>query len=55
MDFAVLRKRMVQEQLLPRGIEDPRVLEVFSKVERHRFIPEDCWGSAYADYPLSIG
>jgi protein-L-isoaspartate(D-aspartate) O-methyltransferase len=55
MDFAVLRRRMVEEQLAPRGIEDPRVLGVFSKVERHRFIPEDFKGSAYADYPVPIG
>lgn len=55
MDFAILRKRMVQEQLIPRGIKDPRVLEVFSKIERHRFIPDDFRGSSYADYPISIG
>jgi len=55
MDFAILRKRMVQEQLMPRGIKDPRVLEVFSKVERHKFIPDDFRSSSYADYPVSIG
>lgn len=55
MDFAVLRRRMVEEQLAPRGIEDPRVLEVFARIERHKFIPDDFKGSAYADYPLSIG
>ncbi len=55
MDFAILRKRMVQEQLVPRGIKDPRVLEVFSKIERHKFIPDDFRSSSYADYPVSIG
>jgi len=55
MDCAVLRRRMVEEQLAPRGIEDARVLGVFSKVERHRFVPEDFQGSAYADYPIPIG
>lgn len=55
MDFVILRKRMVQEQLIPRGIRDPRVLEVFSKVERHRFIPEEFRKSSYADYPVPIG
>jgi len=55
MDFTLLRKRMVEEQLMPRGIKDPRVLEVFSKVERHQFLPEDFRGSAYADYPVPIG
>jgi protein-L-isoaspartate(D-aspartate) O-methyltransferase len=55
MDFAVLRKRMVEEQLLPRGIKDPKVLEAFYKVERHKFIPEDFRASAYADFPVPIG
>jgi len=55
MDFAILRKRMVQEQLIPRGISDPRVLEAFSRVERHRFIPEEFRQSSYADYPVPIG
>ena len=55
MNFEVLRKRMVDEQLVPRGIKNARVLEVFSKVERHRFVPEELWVSAYADFPLPIG
>jgi protein-L-isoaspartate(D-aspartate) O-methyltransferase len=46
---------MVEEQLVPRGIKDPRVLEVFSKMERHRFIPEEFRKSSYADYPVPIG
>jgi protein-L-isoaspartate(D-aspartate) O-methyltransferase len=55
MDYAVLRKRMVEEQLIPRGIENPRVLEAFRKIERHKFIPEELGGSAYADFPVPIG
>jgi protein-L-isoaspartate(D-aspartate) O-methyltransferase len=46
---------MVEEQLIPRGIKDQRVLDVFRKVERHRFVPEDLKESAYADFPLPIG
>ncbi len=55
MDYEILRKRMVQEQLIPRGIKNPTVLNVFSKIERHKFIPESLRSSAYADFPLSIG
>ena len=55
MDSAVLRKRMVTEQLIRRGISDKAVLDVFSKVERDRFIPEELKVSAYADYPVPIG
>lgn len=55
MDFAILRKRMVEEQLVCRGIKDELVLNVFGKVERHKFIPEDLRESAYADFPVPIG
>lgn len=46
---------MVEEQLIPRGIKDPRVLEAFRKVPRHKFVPEKYLDSAYGDFPLSIG
>lgn len=46
---------MVEEQLIPRGIKDPRLLDTFRKVERHKFIPEELRSSAYADYPVPIG
>jgi len=55
MDFVVLRKRMVEEQLIPRGIKNKRLLDAFYKVERHKFVPEDLRGSAYADFPVPIG
>lgn len=55
MDYEILRKRMIQEQLIPRGIKNPTVLNVFSKIERHKFIPESLRNGAYADFPLSIG
>ena len=34
---------------------DPRVLEVMSKVPRHRFVPSDLWPEAYENRPLPIG
>jgi protein-L-isoaspartate(D-aspartate) O-methyltransferase len=55
MNFEVLRKRMVEEQLVPRGIRNRKVLDAFLKVERHKFVPQELLGSAYADYPLPIG
>lgn len=55
MDFEVLGKRMVEEQLIPRGIKNERVLEAFRKIERHKFVPQELAASAYADYPLPIG
>jgi len=55
MDYSVLRKKMVDEQLAARGIDNQRVLEAFSKVERHKFLPEELRVSAYADFPVPIG
>jgi protein-L-isoaspartate(D-aspartate) O-methyltransferase len=55
MDYLALRKRMVEQQLLSRGIKDQRVLEAFLRVERHRFVPEELKGNSYGDFPLSIG
>lgn len=55
MDFAVLRKRMVEEQLIPRGIKNHKVLDAFKKIERDKFVPEELRTSAYADFPVPIG
>ena len=55
MDYEILRKRMVEEQLIPRGIKGPRLLDAFYKIERHKFVPEDLSKGAYGDFPISIG
>ncbi|MFZ3375244.1 MAG: protein-L-isoaspartate(D-aspartate) O-methyltransferase [Chthoniobacterales bacterium] len=54
-DFALERRRMVQEQLMPRGIHDARVLAVMSKVPREEFVPQDVRAQSYSDGPLPIG
>ncbi len=55
MDYKSLRQRMVKDQLITRGISDERVLAVFYKVEREKFVPSDLRQDAYGDFPLSIG
>lgn len=45
---------MVDEQLLPRGIQDERVLQVMLEVPRHLFVDEALSPRAYGDYPLPI-
>ena len=55
MEYETLRKRMVEEQLIPRGIKNQMVLDAFYKIERHKFIPENLRNTAYADFPLPIG
>ncbi len=52
---AATRKRMVQTQLVSRGIRDARVLLAMSKVPRHLFVEEALRGQAYGDFPLPIG
>ncbi|MCF8056759.1 MAG: protein-L-isoaspartate(D-aspartate) O-methyltransferase [Desulfocapsa sp.] len=46
---------MVQEQLLHRGITDPKVLKCMSEVPRHLFVDSAMHASAYGDHPLPIG
>jgi protein-L-isoaspartate(D-aspartate) O-methyltransferase len=53
-EFTLARKRMVEEQIIPRGIHDPRVLAVMGSVPRHCFIPLDDLPWAYSDGPLPI-
>ncbi|MCX8032417.1 MAG: protein-L-isoaspartate(D-aspartate) O-methyltransferase [Thermoleophilia bacterium] len=54
-DFALLRHRMVEDQLRARNISDDRVLQAMEKVPRHLFVPETQRWAAYDDCPLSIG
>ena len=53
--FATSRNRMVQEQLLSRGIVDPATLDAMSEVPRHLFVDDAMQGRAYGDHPLPIG
>src|SRR5258708_35933628 len=45
---------MVDEQLRPRGISDPRVLEAMLEVPRQFFVPDEFQDQAYADRALPI-
>ncbi len=55
MDFARARRRMVDEQLIRRGLRDPRVLAAMAELPRHAFVPADWQEQAYADSPLPLG
>lgn len=46
---------MVSEQLIPRGIDDPRVLDAMSVVPRHLFVDAALASHAYKDASLPIG
>lgn len=49
------RWRMVEEQLVPRGISDAQVLRAMTAVPRHAFVPAHMRALAYLDSPLPIG
>ncbi len=49
------RELMVDKQISLRGINDPRVLAAFRKVEREKFVPQELVEKAYDDQALSIG
>jgi protein-L-isoaspartate(D-aspartate) O-methyltransferase len=49
------RERMVEEQLVRRGITDERVLAAMRRVPRHRFVQEALRERAHGDHPLPIG
>jgi protein-L-isoaspartate(D-aspartate) O-methyltransferase len=53
--FARDRRRMVEEQLVRRGITDERVIAAMERVPRHLFVQEAIRERAYGDHPLPIG
>jgi protein-L-isoaspartate(D-aspartate) O-methyltransferase len=55
IDYVQAREWMVQEQLVSRGINDPRVLRAMANVPRHLFVESELWDQAYEDHPLPIG
>ncbi len=53
--FAVMRERMVERQIIRRGVDDVEVLRAMRTVLRHRFVPREVIEQAYDDTPLPIG
>jgi protein-L-isoaspartate(D-aspartate) O-methyltransferase len=54
-EYSAKRQKMVETQLLTRGIKDPRVIAAMRKVPRHLFLDEALWPEAYEDHPVPIG
>jgi protein-L-isoaspartate(D-aspartate) O-methyltransferase len=55
MDFAAARKWMVDGQLRPNKVTDPRILSAMLDLPRHRFVPADMVARAYADEDTPLG
>ncbi len=53
-DFDAGRRRMIEQDLKPRGIRDEAVLRAMASVPRHVFLPLSDWYDAYGDHPLRI-
>lgn len=54
-DFTIARRRMVEKQVVARGVTDARVIDAMLRVPRHRFVEEAFADKAYQDAPLPIG
>jgi protein-L-isoaspartate(D-aspartate) O-methyltransferase len=55
MRFEDQRQKMVESQLLTRGIKDQSVINAFLKVKRDAFVDDQWKAFAYKDHPLTIG
>lgn len=55
MDYAAARANMVDRQLRPNRIDDPRVLAAMGEVPRELFVPKHLRGVAYSDEDLDLG
>jgi protein-L-isoaspartate(D-aspartate) O-methyltransferase len=54
MDLARARVNMVENQLRPSRIDDPRLIAAMLEVPRERFVPKTLKGVAYADEDLML-
>jgi protein-L-isoaspartate(D-aspartate) O-methyltransferase len=53
--YANLRNRMVDDQIISRGIHDEHLLDALRRLPRHWFVPEEYADMAYSDGPIPIG
>ena len=53
--YAEEREHMVSDQIEPRDVTDPIVLQAMRRVHRHEFVPPEYLDQSYGDHPLPIG
>ncbi|HQT79909.1 MAG TPA: protein-L-isoaspartate O-methyltransferase [Rhodopila sp.] len=53
--FADARKRMVDSQIRPNRVTDPRILSAMRRLPRERFLPASTQALAYADEDVPLG
>jgi protein-L-isoaspartate(D-aspartate) O-methyltransferase len=54
MEYTRARLNMINNQLRPNSVDDPRVLDAMAHVPRERFVPKTLRGVAYADEDLPL-
>lgn len=54
-EYSIERKKMIQDQIIARGVTDKATIHAMKIVPRHKFVPEEAEPYAYHDSPLSIG
>ena len=55
MDFAEARSRMVDSQVRPNKVTDPRIIAAMRRLPRERFLPPDRAVLAYTDEDVPLG
>ncbi|MBT3558303.1 MAG: protein-L-isoaspartate O-methyltransferase [Rhodospirillales bacterium] len=55
MDYAKARRHMVDSQILPNRVTDPRIIAAMESLPREAFVPEDRKGVAYVDEAIPVG
>ena len=54
-DFADARTRMVDSQVRPNKVNDPRILAAMRRIQRERFLPAALAARAYCDEDVPLG
>ena len=55
MDFEKARLNMVEQQVRPWDVLNPRVLDVLNEIPREQFTPDEFRNLAYVDTPIPLG
>jgi protein-L-isoaspartate(D-aspartate) O-methyltransferase len=55
LDPVLLRRKMVEREVVGKGVTEPRVVEAMGAVPRHLFVDEALAARAYEGQPLPIG
>ena len=55
MDFAAARHNMVESQVKPNRVTNPKILDAIADLPREKFVPQGLEGVAYVDEALAMG